>query len=328
MVKKPVKKEAGTPLPLGTSATPVTCNEPAAVPSEDWPCEAKKPIKIFQLPPSFNYDALVERAECKQEVSDASVVDDLSTSVHTVSGHPPPEPRHPNSQPPPAAGHDPATILPADLTPADPKMSHNHWKWKNQHIRKRKADAEHADAVGSPSQQTIEEAVCTAKTICLDTNAADLDTAKGAHSGKPSGKKTFGSKEEKEREYTLQELIDLGYVHIPWDGIHPLLIINCKGRVVAFLAGRPNRSDFVEEMMALFKNMMEISERMNWVQDIDENHKWGKFHAYNRGVTMGMGSQTPVILSNGKEINEVLSQLVSHPALLRLNGYQNRVVQL
>ncbi|KAL0056979.1 hypothetical protein AAF712_016402 [Marasmius tenuissimus] len=327
MVKKPVKKEAA-PLPLGTSATSVSRDKVATVSSEDWPCETQKPIKIFQLPPSFDHDALVEHAECEQELSDTSIAADLSTSAHTASGRPVPEPRYPDSQPSPVADRHSATALPVDSAPAEPKMSHNHWKWKNQCIGKRKTDAESADAAGSPSQRTIEEAIHTAKAIRLNTDAADLDAAKGAHSGKPGGKKTFGSKEEKEKEYTLQELINLGYVHIPWDGIHPLLIVDFKGRIVAFLAGRPNRSDFVEEMMAIFESMMEISERMDWTQDLDENHKRGKFHAYNCRVTMGMGSQTPVVLSNGKEIDGILGQLVLHPALLRLNGYHNRVVQL
>ncbi|KAJ8085940.1 hypothetical protein PM082_004759 [Marasmius tenuissimus] len=320
MAKNPANRPEAAPplLPMVSHSDLKLTNDPP----HDSAYEPRGAVDVFQLPASFDYDALVASADREQNESDLTVAEDLSTSTHTVFAHPAPHP-----QPPLPLSSNLHLAQPAEPTPV-PSISYNHWKRKLKRKAKREADAEARDSDQPPSQRTIEEAIRPAKTIRLDLDAAHFDAAKGAHTAKPGGKKVFGSKEEKEREHTLQDLVDLGYIHIPWDRIRPLLIVDCKGRIVAILAGRPNRSGFVDDMMVLFEAMVSVSERMGWDEDLEDNHKRGKFHAYNRGVTMGMGSQTPVVLSNGKEIDAVLNELVSHPSLSRLSGYHNHVVKL
>ncbi|KAK7045373.1 hypothetical protein VNI00_007622 [Paramarasmius palmivorus] len=268
-----------------------------------------RPIDVFILPESVDYDSLVDRAEREQEESETSIAEDLGTSTHTVTEATPP------------------TTLPLETRamPGHQHLSHRHWK---RHLKRKAEDASQEDNY-IPSQRTLEKAIKTAKTIDLaDIDAANFDAAKGAHTGKRGTQKTYGTKAEKEKEYTLQELIGLGYFHIPWDGIHPLLIVDCKGRIITILAGRPDRDDFTRDILGLFDAMMSVSRERKWEEDMDEVHKRGWFHAFNRGVTMGMGSPVPVQLSNGEEIDAVLTRLLSLPGFQRLNGYHNSVVKL
>ncbi|KAL0058097.1 hypothetical protein AAF712_015238 [Marasmius tenuissimus] len=81
-------------------------------------------------------------------------------------------------------------------------------------------------------------------------------------------------------------------------------------------------------MTKVFNAMMEASESMNWLEDLAEAHKRGFFQAYNCGVTMGMGSPTPVALQNGKSVQPVLKQLLLMPELKCLNGFQNGCIKL
>ncbi|KAF9257406.1 hypothetical protein L218DRAFT_949209 [Marasmius fiardii PR-910] len=104
------------------------------------------------------------------------------------------------------------------------------------------------------SEQTLEQAVQRSNVIQLDSDAAAFEAIKGME-------KSMGMKEEVEKEYSIQELVEMGYTHIPWNGIDPLLIVNCKGHIIMFLAGQPNQEDFAE-MMELSDRMMAVSEEM------------------------------------------------------------------
>ncbi|KAL0070083.1 hypothetical protein AAF712_002980 [Marasmius tenuissimus] len=212
MAKNPVDKPEPPPPLLQTASRLDT--KLTGEPPHNSADEPRGAVDVFQLPASFDYDALVASADHEQNESDLTVAEDLSTSTHAPALHPQP--------PPPLSSNISSNIYlaqPIEPIPA-PSTSHNHQKRKLKRKAKREADAQEAgDSDQPPSQRTIEEAIWPAKTIRLDLDAAHFDAAKGAHTAKPGGKKVFGSKEEKEREYTLQDLIGLGHTHIPWDGM-------------------------------------------------------------------------------------------------------------
>ncbi|KAK1226361.1 hypothetical protein PQX77_010668 [Marasmius sp. AFHP31] len=301
----------GDPLPQARSSTP------PPLPPEPLPdIDRSQPIAVFRLPETFDYDALVERAACEQEDSKESITEDLGTHVSAASTT-----NIVSNASPCATGSDSPTPMP-------PRIAYHRLKRSEARTAKRKAEKELRRNDYTPSPRAIDQAMKTAKAIRLDTDAENFDAAKGAHTGKRGTVETYGTKEEVEREWTLEELIDLGYTHIPWDGVHPLLIVDCKGRIVAFFAGRPNRVDFVEDMTKVFDAMMEASKSMGWLGGLEVAHKRGFFHAYNAGVTMGMGSATPVVLRNSKPVQGIIQRLLDLPGLQRLSGYQNSVVKL
>ncbi|KAJ8084970.1 hypothetical protein PM082_003747 [Marasmius tenuissimus] len=308
------------PTPPGRSAASPAVEEPGLAgesPPLDPLLEDTQPIDVFQLPDSFDYDALVTQAEREHEESEESIAEDLGTWVHTVRGSGPDD--LPNQTQASTTGEE---------IPASNNTSYHHRKRTETRKAKRKADKEQRPEDYTPSSRAIQEALRPAKVIRVNQDAGNFDAAKGAHTAKKGTAKTYGTRAEMEREWTLEELVALGYIHIPWDGIRPLLVVDCKGRVVAFFAGRPNRPGYVEDMTKVFNAMMEASESMNWLEDLTEAHKRGFFQAYNCGVTMGMGSPTPVALQNGKSVQPVLERLLSMPELKRLNGFQNGCIKL
>ncbi|KAF9268611.1 hypothetical protein L218DRAFT_520286 [Marasmius fiardii PR-910] len=290
--------------------------KPAECPSDGHQPPLNEPISILSLPDTLNYEELVTQAESDLDGLEISVAEDLSTGAHAVTGAVEHQLLHPFPDPSSNSYFPPNNATP----PRAEKVSYHHWKRKLK--RKKKRDAEDTDCT-EPSERTVDQAVRKSKVVRLDLDAATFDAAKGAHTAKRGTEKSMGAKGEIEKEYSVEELVEMGYTHIPWGGIDPLLILDCKGRIIAFLAGRPNRDDFVDEMMEVFEEMMAVSEEMGWNEETRAAHKRGWFHAFNRGVTMGMGSPTPVALSNGEGIDATLTRLAGSQGFKRLDGYQN-----
>ncbi|KAL0565665.1 hypothetical protein V5O48_016354 [Marasmius crinis-equi] len=283
--------------------------------------EEPQPIQIIRLPDSFDYDHLVERAAVEAE-DEGDILEDLDPGIHSLSLD------DGNDNLAALAPSEHATVnSPSDSIPSSSTTSYHHRKRIEIRKGKQKAEKDSDDIDYTPSARTVTEAIRKAKIRRLELDAASFNAAKGAHTAKPGQRDTKDTLTEKAREWTLQELVDLGYLHIPWDGVNPLLVVDCKGRIIAFLAGRPNRQDFVDDMMGLFDAMMLESKRMGWDGVLNALHKRGWFPAFNHGITMGMGTSTPVALRNDPEVEGVLSRLLSLPALKRLNGYHNGIVK-
>ncbi|KAJ3966698.1 hypothetical protein EV361DRAFT_760627, partial [Lentinula raphanica] len=161
----------------------------------------------------------------------------------------------------------------------------------------------------------------------VDMDAASLDSAKGAHTGKPGTAAKLGSQTEIRQEYRLQELLDLGFEHIRWDGVTPTPIIDTSGRIFSVLAGRPGveYAYGLEEVLELFTKAGEDAGLQATAHT--GPHKRGTFPAFNRGMTMGMGSPTPVALQTGY-MTPVLDRLVGHAAVRRMAAYQEAAFSL
>ncbi|KAF9256155.1 hypothetical protein L218DRAFT_243369 [Marasmius fiardii PR-910] len=162
------------------------------------------------------------QAESNLDGLEISMAEDLSTGAHAVTGaaehqllHPFPDPSSNSYFPPNNATH-----------PQAEKVSYHHWKRKLK--QKKKRDVEDTDCT-EPSEQTMDQAVWKSKVVRLDLDAAVFDVAKGTHTAKRGTEKSMGAKGEIEKEYSVEELVEMGYTHIPWDGIDPLLILDCKG---------------------------------------------------------------------------------------------------
>ncbi|KAK7051222.1 hypothetical protein VNI00_004722 [Paramarasmius palmivorus] len=336
------------------SSTKTPQNSPPPSPSpppHDSP-ETDASIAPIFLPDSLDYDALVEQAWQEEEASDTTLAEDLGYACFEA-----PNPPSTPSSTPNATPNTPSSVASAKTNSLWSKLSaglkgkgkrsattpspaqsatgstsalstastpsYNHKRRASRRKTQRENQRAAAYDEEPPSERTLDEAIRKAKIVRLDMDASQLDAAKGAHTGKRGTKATYGTKDEVEKEYGLQELIDMGYIHIAWDGITPMVIVDRSGRIIAFLAGRPRDKSYVDDLMDLFDFMMAEGEKMGWDEDLPGSpHKRGWFHAFNRGVSMGMGSPRPVVLDN-KKANDVLTRMVEHPAFKRLNGFQN-----
>ncbi|KAJ3718183.1 hypothetical protein C8R42DRAFT_550117, partial [Lentinula raphanica] len=153
-------------------------------------------------------------------------------------------------------------------------------------------------------------------------DAASLDSAKGAHTGKPGTAAKLGSQAEIRKEYCLQELLDRGFEHISWDGVIPSPIIDNSGRIIGVLAGQPG-SDYAQTLHRVFKLFVEAGFEAGIKAKAPLGpHKRGSFPAFNRGVSMGMGSPTPIALKTGF-MGPTLDRLVADEAVQRMARFQN-----
>ncbi|KAJ3831189.1 hypothetical protein F5878DRAFT_549834 [Lentinula raphanica] len=158
-------------------------------------------------------------------------------------------------------------------------------------------------------------------------DAASLDSAKGAHTGKPGTAAKLGSQTEICREYQVQELLDRGFEHLSWDGRTPTPIIDPSGLIIGVLAGQPG-TDYALSLQEVFELFTQAGQEAG-LQAINHlgPHKRGDFPAFNRGSTMGMGSPTPVALQTGF-MGPILDRLVAHKAVRRMAAYQDAAFAL
>ncbi|KAJ3718906.1 hypothetical protein C8R42DRAFT_535110, partial [Lentinula raphanica] len=161
----------------------------------------------------------------------------------------------------------------------------------------------------------------------VELDASQFDSARGAHTGKPGTAAKLGSQAEIRKEYSVQELLELGFEHIQWDGVTPIPIVDRSGRIIAVLAGQPG-SDYAQELLEAFRLFADAGEEAGLrPEQAGGPHKRGAFPAFNRGVTMGMGSATPVALQTGF-MGPILDRLVGHKAVARMATYQDAAFSL
>ncbi|KAJ3869203.1 hypothetical protein EV359DRAFT_30569 [Lentinula novae-zelandiae] len=221
--------------------------------------------------------------------------------------------------PPPEADVPEDLSTPALTLPINPRKRRR--KFACKRAQKRKLEKKALNETGA-SQDTLSQVLSHGTAVEVDLDASELEAARGAHTGKPGKKENLGSQAERERQYSLEELLAQGFEHIEWDGRTPIPIVDRSGRIIAVLAGQPG-SDYEQDLLEAFKLFSEAGEEAGLGQTAaGGRHKRGSFPAFNRGVTMGMGSPTPVALNPGL-MSGILDRLVGAKAVRRMAAYQN-----
>ncbi|KAJ3842091.1 hypothetical protein F5878DRAFT_530398 [Lentinula raphanica] len=107
----------------------------------------------------------------------------------------------------------------------------------------------------------------------------------------------------------------------------PTPVVDRAGRVASVLAGQPG-ADYARALDEVFE-LFEDAGRQAGLQAVSRQgpQKRGHFPAFNRGVTMGMGSSTPVALQTGF-MSSTLDRLVGHQAVRRMAAYQDAAFSL
>ncbi|KAJ3841251.1 hypothetical protein F5878DRAFT_532067 [Lentinula raphanica] len=107
----------------------------------------------------------------------------------------------------------------------------------------------------------------------------------------------------------------------------PTPVIDSSGRIISVLAGQPG-AGYSEDLTKVYELFSEAGNEAGVQATAPLNpHKRGTFPAFNRGVTMGMGSPRPVALQTGY-IGPILDRLVGHPAVRRMAAYQDAAFSL
>ncbi|KAK7024474.1 hypothetical protein VNI00_016271 [Paramarasmius palmivorus] len=280
-----------------------TANPPGSSCGEE---EMVEPVFVRQR---VDIEALIQRAE-EDALRNANVAEDLG--IHILGSYSQPA-SHTSSTC--TAESQPQTIR----SPLNHGQSHAHKKRAEKRREKRKNEP-----AGNSEDRVIREAIKPAAVLKAEFDGGRLDASRGVYTGNRGGRKVLGTQRDIQREYDVQELVDMGFEHVTWDGTTARPIVINEDLVIGVLAGRPRKADFKQDMEGIHSLLLQKG-RQHGLQTRgeEEDDKRGDFPARSRGYTMGMGSGQPVVLNNGEAVNGLLTELVQDQRIIRLNGYQN-----
>ncbi|KAL0058315.1 hypothetical protein AAF712_015021 [Marasmius tenuissimus] len=182
------------------------------------------------------------------------------------------------------------------------KVSPNGQSYPNKkHAQTCKAQVQ-KDSADTPSSHAIREAIKLSQSTPVSLHALQLDAAYGAHTGK-LGTKEMGNLKAREADYDLEDLVKVGFDHIKWNGMTPMPIVEAKNWVISRLVGHPNCWSYLQDTKLVHQEMMSEGEQAK-LTPVAHNSVCGKrggFPAFTKGMTMGMGSKTPVLLATNKQ---------------------------
>ncbi|KAJ8090753.1 hypothetical protein PM082_018319 [Marasmius tenuissimus] len=194
-------------------------------------------------------------------------------------------------------------------------------------VRKAKIQESPSNAL---SARAIEQAIKPSQPTSVPIHTHKLDAAYSAHTGK-LGTKKMGSLKEREAEYDVDDLVKKGFDHVKWNRVTPMPIVEAKNQVILCLVGCPNQADYLQDTKVAYQAMMSEGKQAGLVAHIAvcEKKKRGDFPAFTKGMTMGMGSKTPVLLATDKQckgMGAILQRLTDTIAFKRISQYQNDFV--
>ncbi|KAG6849818.1 hypothetical protein H0H93_004767 [Arthromyces matolae] len=155
--------------------------------------------------------------------------------------------------------------------------------------------------------------------IRVHVDAAELPHSPGAWIGKRGNREAVHSPK-------VQSLIDEGFQLVCWDGRTPCTILDKVGRGVAFLAGRPQTSDWdhvVHRMATAMTSARLDAEASGCVDPNDLRSRRGEFMAIPAGVSFGGGSQKPGNLNHSAWQKKVLKEVMNDKDVMRVAGFQS-----
>ncbi|KAL0057696.1 hypothetical protein AAF712_015649 [Marasmius tenuissimus] len=196
-------------------------------------------------------------------------------------------------------------------------------------VRKAKIQESPSNAL---SACAIEQAIKPSQPTSVPIHTHKLDAAYSAHTGK-LGTKKMGSLKEREAEYDVDDLVKKGFDHVKWNRVTPMPIVEAKNQVILCLVGRPNQADYLQDTKVAYQAMMSEGKQAGLVAHnaVCEKKKRGDFPAFTKGMTMGMGSKTPVLLATDKQckgMGAILQRLTDTIAFKRILQYQNAAFKL
>ncbi|KAG6836531.1 hypothetical protein H0H93_007015 [Arthromyces matolae] len=120
------------------------------------------------------------------------------------------------------------------------------------------------------------------------------------------------------KEWTLEELREVGIRVVPWDGHESTPLLDAEGRVVAVLVGQPRSSQYQQA----------VTEAYNLLQGggTGTAHRRGDFSVINCGILHQQGTQQPVRMREAQP--ELTAQLLGASCFKALAGFASSSYQM
>nr|GAT56089.1 predicted protein [Mycena chlorophos] len=216
----------------------------------------------------------------------------------------------PHSQPPPSDHWDAVNDLPPpakrrrfDIATEPPLKGPHRW-------RKAKVKANVAANGHDIRPSTVAKHLRPAVPIRTSLASHILRTAHGAYvASLEDAKELYGSK----KRWTLEPLVERGFLVIPWDGKMPRPLVDSTGRVFGALAGQPDDPSYAASAQRAFDAVLREGHAAKFPAS-EKKHRRGLFAAINVGVSYGQGQTKPSWLKSDYEATaeSYLSALAPH----------------
>ncbi|KAK6978070.1 hypothetical protein R3P38DRAFT_2580491 [Favolaschia claudopus] len=158
--------------------------------------------------------------------------------------------------------------------------------------------------------------------IVSEFNAADAYTSQAGAWVASGGKRTGSA-----RRLRMDLLVREGALNVEWDGRNPKLILDCEGRIIAILLGRPEEEEeweqVIRQIIELFNRVRKSGEKSRAFRPKDLSHRRGRFAVLASGVSFGGGQQRPGNLCHSKKRGRLVRALLNDTALQRVAGFQS-----
>ncbi|KAJ7233543.1 hypothetical protein C8J57DRAFT_1577437, partial [Mycena rebaudengoi] len=125
---------------------------------------------------------------------------------------------------------------------------------------------------------------------------------------------------------TLEELIQLGFHLVRWDGLYARPIIDIHGRIIAVLARQPTDPTYAGAVACAFSAMTREATGAKFPATMSK-HRRGPFPALNTGILYGKGQTVPSRLNNGVH-TALLRRLVGNKDVKRMATYASAAFNL
>ncbi|KAK7022634.1 hypothetical protein R3P38DRAFT_3196032 [Favolaschia claudopus] len=185
------------------------------------------------------------------------------------------------------------------------------------HARRKKRREKAKIEIGHvATASTIQTYVWPAQPLQTSLATSTLPTTLGAYSAKlENATEKAGSRICR----SLEEFISNGFSIIHWDGITPRPLVDRHGRIVAVLAGQPNKDDYRIATAQAFQAIQRAGSETRFPASM-KHHRRGLFAAINVGLSYGNGQTAPTWLNN-KKYNGLADSLLADPSIERMAGF-------
>ncbi|KAJ7472627.1 hypothetical protein FB451DRAFT_1134182 [Mycena latifolia] len=224
-----------------------------------------------------------------------------------------------DTYPPPRAHSQPRRTALDDMREGKKPLTRSHRNRKEKRAQK-KLEEGHV-----PRRSTFGKHVRAALVQPLKA-AIDASTLPAAHGGYAA--KTAGASEVRgsKRRRTLDELVQLGFQVVKWNGFDPRPLVDAHGRIFAVLVGQPRDAAWAAAVNQAYHDITAEGAAATFSRDM-RNHRRGLFAALNVGLSYGKGQTAPSRLLNPK-YDGLLNRLLSNPAIERMANFASAAFQL
>lgn len=190
--------------------------------------------------------------------------------------------------------------------------------------RRRRSESNAKQRLLYPNELRYHPRIVATERRVLTEQKTDFDTSKlPVASTAWIGKRVQSMKSS---QWEVDELKEMGFESIGWDGKNPTVILDAANRVLIPMAGQPQSSDWeqvVSDATAALNAARLRGEKLGIFKPEDKDHRRGHYMPLFSGVSYGGGQTKPGNLRLTKGKQDLVDDLRQNPAIQRVATFQS-----